>query len=349
MLMAIALAAAPPLTPAARTVAVVDEAFKGKPTELAVLGTAHLSQLGERFTTTRLEPLLARLEQWRPAVITVEASNGRACDDANARPGASGEKPAPYCVAAFAARSALDLDQRGAEQALNQALAASQPRTASDRRHLAALFLASGEPGSALVQWLRLPTAERRSDERLPPNLMATLERYAASPNETFSVGSVLAARLGLDRLHPIDDDKGGRHVRTLGKPYVERLTKLWDNPAAKASAAERERATEAFLGGGDVLAYYRWLNSPETLRSQIRADFAAAAADASPEATGRLYLGYWETRNLNMVANIRLAFVDRPSVRVLSIVGNSHKPYFERYLATQSDVRLVSVDDLLR
>ncbi len=49
------------------------------------------------------------------------------------------------------------------------------------------------------------------------------------------------------------------------------------------------------------------------------------------------------------MVSNIRLAFGDRPGARVLSVVGSSHKPYFERYFATQSDVRIVDVGGLLR
>lgn len=349
LLTAVALAAALPQTPAAQAVAVVDQAFRGQPTELAVLGTSHLAELDDRFTSARLEPLIARLERWRPAVITVENSTGRDCDDAKARPDLFGAEPSRYCVVAFAARAVLGLDQQGAERALDEALASPGNRAAPDRRSLAALFLAAGDPGSALVQWLRLPASERRSDARLVPELVASLERYATSSNETYALGAVLAARLGLERLHPTDDRDGGRHVAALGKPYAERLTAIWNNPAAKAAAAERQRAAESFLNGGDVLDYYRWLNAPVTLQQQMRADFAAAAADRSPDHTGRLYLAYWETRNLNMVANMRFAFGDRPGVRVLSIVGNSHKPYFERYFATQSDVRLVAVDGLLR
>lgn len=169
------------------------------------------------------------------------------------------------------------------------------------------------------------------------------------SPNETYSLGSVLAARLGLERLFPIDDSSSGRHVDRLGQSYVERLMAIWKNPAASRAAAERERETEGFLRSGDILAYYRWLNAPVTLEAQMRGDFAAAAADVSSDRTGRLYLAYWEGRNLNMVANIRVAFGDRPGARVLAIVGSSHKPYFERYLSTQSDLQIIDVGNLLR
>ncbi len=336
-------------TSVADVVKVVDEAFRGSPTEVAVLGTAHLAELGDRFTPGRLEPLIQRLERWRPAVITVENVTGRDCDEAKARPDLFTKGPARWCEVAFKARNLLGVDQYGAEKRIDGALQQRSDLSPAHRRELAALFLAAGERGSALVQWLRLPAAERRSDTLLDQDLVAALEQYRTSANETYSLGSVLAARLGLDRLIPIDDSTSGRHVSKLGQPYVERLMAIWKNPAASRAAAERERKTEHFLRSGDVLDYYRWLNAPGTLEAQMRADFAAAAADVSPDRTGRLYLANWEARNLNMVANIRIAFGDRPGARVLSIVGSSHKPYFERYLATQSDLRIVDVTSLLR
>lgn len=349
MFLAFALAAALPQTPAAQTVLLVDNAFRGKPTELVVLGTVHLSELDHRFTPARLAPLIGRLERWKPNVITVEALTGRDCDDTQARPDLFGAELPSYCQVALAARTSLGVNQSQAEKAIDEALRATAERTPEQRRHLAALFLAAGDPGSALVQWLRLPVGERRADARLGPELVAAMGRYAASRNETYALGSVLAARLGLERIHPTDDQSGGRHVAALDEGYAKRITTIWDNPAVKSAAAERERETDAFLKGGDVLAWYRWENAPAKLAGQMRGDFAAAIADTSPEQSGRLYIGYWEARNLNMVANMRFAFGDRPGARVLSIVGSSHKPYFERYFGTQSDVRIVPVENLLR
>jgi hypothetical protein len=238
---------------------------------------------------------------------------------------------------------------RRAEIAIAASLATpAVARPAAERRRLAALFLAAGEPGSALVQWLRLPADERRGDDLLKPDLLAALERYTASRNEIYSLAAPLAVRLGLERLHPTDDYSANTLVTILGQPYVERLQAIWSNPAARKSAEDRKKANDAFLNGGDVFAFYRWVNDPKTLAGQMRADFAAAAADRSAEATGRRYLAYWETRNLRMVANMRFAFGDRPGARVLALVGSSHKPYFERYFATQSDVRIVDIRNLL-
>jgi hypothetical protein len=336
-------------TPSARTVEIVDEAFAGSPTELAVLGTPHLAEFDRRFTLSRLTPLIVRLEAWKPAVITVEAPTGRDCDAAAARPDLYGLEPDPYCRVAAAARVAAGVDQSRAEIAIAASLATpAVARPAAERRRLAALFLAAGEPGSALVQWLRLPADERRGDDLLKPDLLAALERYTASRNEIYSLAAPLAVRLGLERLHPTDDYSANTLVTILGRPYVERLQAIWSNPAARKSAEDRKKANDAFLNGGDVFAFYRWVNDPKTLAGQMRADFAAAAADRSAEATGRRYLAYWETRNLRMVANMRSAFGDRPGARVLALVGSSHKPYFERYFATQSDVRIVDIRNLL-
>lgn len=350
-LLALFIAISASQTPAARTVAIVDQAFTGSPTEVVVLGTPHLAELDQRFTRARLEPLIARLEEWRPAVVTVEAPTGRDCDAAIARPDLYGTEPDPYCLVAMSARAAAGVDQPRAEGAIATMLAAPavKNRSAAERRRLAVLFLASGEPGSALVQWLRLPSDERRADDLLRPDLVAALKRYVASRNETYALAAVLAARLGLERLYPTDDYSANTLVSPLGKAYVDRLTAIWNNSAAKLSAAGRAKSNEEFLNGGDVLAFYRRVNEPSTLAGQLRADFAAAAADRSPEQTGRRYLAYWETRNLRMVANIRFAFGDCPGERALAIVGSSHKPYFERYLATQSDIRIVNVNHLLR
>lgn len=349
-MLSLLLIAAALQTPAARTVMIVDEAFKGPPTELMVLGTAHLNELGPRFTREQLTPLIVRLNAWKPAVITVENPTGRDCDDAAGRPDLFGNEVDEYCRVAASARTAATVNQPGAEAAIDAILAEpAADRPPADRRRLATLFLAAGDPGSALVQWLRLPPGEQRADALLPEALVARLERYAASRNETYALAARVAAGTGLERLHPVDDYSAGRLQRPYTKAYSDRITAIWNNAHAKSAEAERKAAYETLLNGGDILAFYRWINDPQTLAGQLRADFAAAAADRAPEQIGRRYLAYWETRNLRMVANIRHAFGNSPGVRVLAIVGNSHKPYFERYFATQTDVQIADVTALLR
>lgn len=337
-------------TPAAQAVNVVDQAFKGQPTEVMVLGTPHLSQLDERFKADRLEPLIARLAAWKPAVVTVENPTGRDCDEAAARPDLFGRDVDRYCQDAATARTALGVSQTGAEAAIDAVL--DQPaaeRAPVERRRLAALFFAAGDPSSALVQWLRLPAAEQKADAVLPEALVIRLGRIAASRNESHALAARVAVRAGLERVHPVDDYSGSRITSPYTKALSDRIDAIWNNAHVKAQETASKAATERLLTGGDIFAFYRWTNDPRTLANKMRGDFAAAAADTGADRAGRRYLAYWETRNLRMVANIRHAYGKHAGERVLSVVGSSHKPYFERYLGMLSDTRIVDAAAVLR
>ncbi|NCP64890.1 MAG: hypothetical protein GW763_06955 [Paraglaciecola sp.] len=84
-------------------------------------------------------------------------------------------------------------------------------------------------------------------------------------------------------------------------------------------------------------------------LNHSLDADFGAAIAHKSPQLFGRQYLAWWETRNLRMVANIREALGNQPGAKVLSIVGSSHKPYFDAYLRMMHDVIVVDSLQVLK
>jgi hypothetical protein len=49
------------------------------------------------------------------------------------------------------------------------------------------------------------------------------------------------------------------------------------------------------------------------------------------------------------MVSNVRAAFRERPGARVLSIVGSSHKPWFDSLLRQMQGVDVVDAEQALR
>ncbi|WP_240959432.1 DUF5694 domain-containing protein [Novosphingobium olei] len=337
-----------PPSPAARAVWIADAALREPRTDVLVLGTPHLSMLAPDFDRARLEPLLARLQTWRPRMIMVEAVSGAQCDYlrkfAVAYPGVAED----YCPDASAARAALNLDQAGAEAEIERLLATERAdRPAAERRRLAALFLAAGDPASARVQWLRLPEPERIAADGLTAGLLATIAATGKRPNENRDVAAALAARLGLERVWPVDDHTGDRAAGPSNAEMEAAIPRLWDNRWSHARKPLIEQIP-ARLNKGEVLAVYRDENSLDAARYAVASDFAATAADPSPQRYGRRYLAYWETRNLRMVANMREAMGPTPGTRVLAIVGSSHKPYYERYLGVLSEVRVVSTDSVL-
>lgn len=345
------LAAAEP-TPSAKSVEFADAAVREPHTEVLVLGTAHLSALPEGTEAALFGPLLDKLAIWKPELIAIEAIDGAQCDYLRAFVFAYEGTADAYCFDAGPARRALGLGQAGAEKAIAELLAEPrEERTPAERRHLAALFLAAGDRTSAMVQWLRLPEAERHADAMLTEELAAALAPRKRL-NENIVIAAALAARLGLERVHPVDDHTGDRAIGAVGENYGEVMSGIWDNAWAAEARASGEAWNARFADEPtpqDALEYYRAMNDPAAAERTVRGDFAAAAADDSPDKVGRRYLAYWETRNLRMVANIREAAGPTPGIRVLAVVGASHKPYYERYLGMLSEVRLADATAVLR
>lgn len=111
----------------------------------------------------------------------------------------------------------------------------------------------------------------------------------------------------------------------------------------------QRGKEDAAAQSSGDMLAYYRLVNDADYLQRAVESDFGAALRDSSPQHFGRLYVAGWETRNLRMVANIRAAFAEQPGARVLSIVGATHKPWFDSLLGQLQGVEIVDARQVLK
>lgn len=321
----------------------------GPVNEIMVLGSPHLAHLPKTFQTSSLAPLNDRLAAWKPQAIAVEDRSGPQCDFMRRYAARYQEAVDGYCWDAAPARAATGLDVPQATAEAERLLAAwPAAPSAAQRRRLAAVFLAGGEEASAVVQWLRLPNAERRAGDGLDEVLVARLQKLAVHPNESVAIAAQLAARLGHERVYAMDD-------QTAGRPYADRkaageaIMKAWDNPAN----AKRKKEDEILDRGVDtpegLLAMVRAYNSPAHVAASFEIDFGAALNEPSPQRFGRAYVGYWETRNLRMAANIRDVVGVMPGTRLLVIVGASHKGYLEAYLHQMHDVRVVDTAPLLR
>lgn len=321
----------------------------GPPNEVMVVGTAHLSELPPAFAPEQAAPLVDRLAAWRPEAIGVEALSGVQCDNIRRYRQRYADTVETYCWDPAPAHAATGLDVPAATAEADRLLAAwPAVPVPAQRRRLAAVFLAGGEQPSAEVQWLRLPAEERHTGDGLDAALVARLEKLRLSRNEDYVLAAPLAARLGLERLYAIDDHTSDTAGPVDEKAYGAAISKAWDNPAT----AERKRVADALyaqLGQpGAFLALYRGLNAPGQGTLVFRSDMGAALEEPSAQRFGRGYLAYWETRNLRMAANIRAALGERPGVRMLVIVGASHKGYLEAYLNQMHDLRLADVEAVL-
>jgi hypothetical protein len=323
----------------------LDRNMAGTRTQVLVLGSVHLGQGYKAFDAKALDPLLDRLAAYRPDIITVETLSGAECDLTMRHPTIYG---ADYCGSADAAKAATGLDVPAAI-AETEATLKDWPAhpTPAQRRKLASRFLAANDRASAYVQWLQLPASERKAGDGLDDALVAMLAKIDTGMSETYQVGSKLAARLGLQRVYPADNHTGDNVLITDTEGFVKELRGAW--AAGRTSDADALESREQVLAqAGDMLGVYRLINSPEYLRMRAESDVGAAMRAPSQQRYAQMYVGGWETRNLRMVANIRETFRERPGVRVLSIVGGTHKPWFDSWLGQLQGVEIVDVQQVL-
>lgn len=321
------------------------EGVSGPPTQVLVMGAMHLKNLGD-FDLALLVPVMDRLQAWDPDIIAIEALSGQDCDVLRRYSARYEGVAEAYCPSTDDAREATGLDVVQATVQADALLKAwpAEP-TAAQRRSLASLFLAGGEPTSALVQWLRLEAGERKAGDGLNAALVERLNRLMIRQNENEQMGAVLAARLGLERVYHMDDHFADGVAFGYGPEVGPAVQAVWATP----NPTLIEMQEQSLGTPEEVLATFRFNNLASTQVGMARNEMGLALAHGDPAMSARPYVGWWEVRNLRMAANIRATFVNAPGSRVLVLVGSSHKAYLDAYLDAMSDVRLADALEVLR
>ena len=323
----------------------LDNDMAGPRSQILVLGTVHLNNLPPGFNPASLDWVLNRLAGFRPDIITIETESGEECDLAARHPAKYG---ADYCAPTDAAQAATGLDMPAAMAEVDKSLKAWPAQaTPAQRRRLAALLLAANDRASAYVQWLQLPLAERRAGDSLNASLVEMLQKIEKSHNENYQLGARLAARLGLQRVHAIDNHTGDRMDVPDIKAFVRSIEAAW--AAGGAAQKEQQKREELLAKAPDLLPLYRSINALESLRIGAEANVKAHLVAKSKDGYPQMWVAGWEIRNLRMVANIRETFRERPGARVLSIVGASHKPWLDHWLGQLQGVDIVDARKILK
>jgi hypothetical protein len=329
----------------------------GQPTRILVIGTAHLSGTPDNFDPAVLEPLLQRLQAFHPDAIAIEALPGRSIAQMwqyrASYPDVARYYGGRAMVMAALARNTLQLDMPDADAEVRHTLATwpASP-TPEQRRRLAALFCAAGDPASALVQWWRLDPSQRIKDDNVSQLLVEQLATYETPPrkNEDYLIASRLAVRLGLERVFPMDDQSDDVTSPTFEHDMQAFMAEPWFQRAIHSPTFEPLTHTEEHMRTPEeTLNTYRFMNQPATGINDSNGQWLSMINRASPNDVGRTRVAAWETRNMRMAANIREVSNAKPGGRVLVIVGSAHKPWLDAYLSMMSDVQIVDAEQVLR
>jgi hypothetical protein len=327
----------------------------GERTQILVLGTPHLSGTPDTFDPAVLGPLLDRLAAFHPDVIAIEALSGESVQGLWNYRELYGSTPGDYgwriMTLAAMARQNIGLDMPDAEAEARRLLTdwPASP-TAAQRRHLAAVFAAAGDPHSALVQWWRLDPADRIAEDGLSPLLVEQLNAYETRRNENHLIAVRLAVRLGHERVYATDDHDDD----DVPQSFMTDMEAFWQEPWAQALMADTRadilrNAAQHLATSDEVLETYRTINSPRMSKFDPDWQWLPMVNRPSPNLVGRTRVALWETRNLRQVAHIRELTALHPGQRVLVIVGSGHKAWFDYYLGMMHDVEIVDVGRVLR
>lgn len=154
---------------------------------------------------------------------------------------------------------------------------------------------------------------------------MARLRAMEHRQDESSQISVPLAVRLGLQRVHPVDDHTGDNVQVDNPAAYGNAVQAAWEKAAPRAGTMRAQRKDLAQQG--KLLELYRAINLPANQQLSIEADFRAALSEKSPQHYGYRYVSCWEIRNLRMVSSVRASFADQPGARVLAVVALRTSP----------------------
>lgn len=321
----------------------------GPHTEVLVLGTAHVSNAPKGFKPESLQPLLEGLAAFKPDIIAVESISGEECALIKQYPSVyDPANVAPFCIDTGEAEGDGIGSTRGRGRRARTIGAWPAHPTPAQRRHPVALFLAAGEPSSALVQRRQLTETERRADDGLDAALLAPMSKRFGYHNEVYLLAAPLAAKLGEQRVYPIDDPTGDNVTipKSEDEAFATAIRKAWGSSKARVQPM-RDREQD-LLASNRILALYRMLHQPASQQLAIEADMGAALGDGVAPYYGHMYVIGWEARNLRMASNILAKLRERPRARVLVIVCATPKPWLDKILGQMSNVRIVDAEKVL-
>jgi hypothetical protein len=321
--------------------------------EILVLATRHLSDIKGQYDPSILAPLFDRLVQFKPDLIAIEALRGEDIAAMELRPSRHNEALYPYSYAQRAmgglAQARLGINWSAAQDRVDEGIVVDE----SDESRTDAVlhYLAAYDYYSALLTWHQGSADFKPAFSKENSQIAAEFEKRLESTNEYYSIALPLAAKLGHQRLYPVDDHFEGGAMEAA----VETMPGGWDSlmeiygdiqnhPFLLEGNSRFEQAAEA----GDVLPYYRWLNLPGTGASDEAFQWQPLLHQDTESRIGAMRLAGWEMRNLRIASHLSELMIAHPGKRVLFIVGSGHKPILDRLFSSMNWIRVVPAEEVL-
>jgi hypothetical protein len=330
-------------------------ASDGATKKIMILGTPHLNSIKGAFKPAALDSVLPLLQTFEPRVIAIESLPPEMIGTLEERGGNS-----EVIVEAFAEtqlkygramQRSLNISWMEAQATADSLLHGPASANADARSKQVAYLLAGYDYYSALLQWLYLPTEVRELSALIPDSVRTALTEDLTSANEIPALAVRLARSLGHERVVSIDDHYDDLMLLPISDSLSAELERhpLFPRIARAKVYKQSDRLLEQANAEGNLLPYYRYLNSPEYMTADMKTQWGFFLRTHLPSGHDTYRFTLWEIRNLLIASNILKVVPPVGESRVLVIIGVAHKPFLDEYLSQMPDVRLVQVAEVLR
>lgn len=323
------------------------------PSSVFILGTKHLSGIKGEYELSILDGLIGRLEVLNPDLIAIEALDGLSVAAMAQRPDAHGETLNIYgrFQLKFAQKAQFATGKDFATAYADIQRNSPDCSSAGDFNPCILTYLAAYDYYSALLQWHKASPENRENFGKEFGDIDEAFAQRMTSTNEYITIAIRLAKALGHHRLYPVDDHSSGAPFDSANKDnpnMADEMMSIWGDIEGDPYLAEMKSRFSEAADAGDVLPYYRWVNSPETGQRDIDFQWTPLIQKDVKSRVGTSRVAAWEMRNLLMAAHISAVLVENPGKKLIYIVGSAHKPYLDGYFANTNWVEVVDSAEVL-
>jgi hypothetical protein len=323
--------------------------------KIMILGTPHLNTIKGAFKQTALDSVLAVLQTFDPRVIAIESLPPEMIGTLEERGGNS-----EVIVEAFAEtqlkcghamQRSLNVSWMDAEAAADSLLHSPDSANADARSKQLAYLLAGYDYYSALLQWSYLPNEVRDLSAFIPDSVRIALTEDLTGANEIPALAVRLARSLGHERVLSIDDHYDDLMLLPISDSLSAEMERhpLFPRIARAKVYRQSDRLLEQANANGNLLPYYRYLNSAEYMSADMRTQWGFFLKTHLPSGHDTYRFTLWEIRNLLIASNILKVAPPVGESKVLVIIGAAHKPFLDEYLSQMPDVKIVQAAEVLR
>lgn len=169
---------------------------------------------------------------------------------------------------------------------------------------------------------------------------------FRLGPNEIEQIGFRLGKELGLKTIYPVDADYDFPYQRLVN--YAKAAGRSKELDEIMGGFGEKTKAEGEFLAGHTILETLLWLNAEKQVAYEAGLYSRLARFGEVGDWTGADLNSDWYRRNMRIYSNI-LQLIDSPNERVLVIYGSGHLAWLEHDVATNPDLRLRKLSELVK